>query len=410
MLRDILKRQLLFLLTAGLLALFFWPGKLSAQSTGTGQATYFLRGTIYGENFSTPLFGANVALVNKKTQGVESQKTNSSGQFAFIVPIGEYRLNVIAAGYMPDTQSVSLTGSPITTYFILKKLQPNQPIVSSNPNTNTPGDASSGTTTTGTGQTSATSNCVITKVDEPDTSPSPPPECGASSQPGGSGGTNGSVGDSGGPEQGAKWRFPLEAVSAVHGIGTEMASYSDWYLDGRPDCWGDPVCHGEHAGLDMGIPGGSGSRVYAITDGTIIERTDAYCPTNYAGCSIQIRHSTDKYLSRYTHIDIASGINEDDFVKKGTFLGTIHAWGNDHLHFELRKQDKLDSQGQPVNVNPRNYYPALNQFPSSEGYYGNVRSYTARVGYPWQDDGRLYGEMYKFHPPCQSDPSGCWAH
>ncbi|MDP3940720.1 MAG: peptidoglycan DD-metalloendopeptidase family protein [bacterium] len=405
-----------------------------AQTTGTGQSKYYLRGTVFGENFDTPLFAASVALVNKKTQGVENQKTSSGGEFAFIVPSGEYSLNVIARGYMPDTQTVSLNASPVTTYFILRKLQAN-PIVtggpssddassgsnadgtsnSSNGSTSTPG-SSSNATVNADGTITSTSNCVVTIWGKPSASP---PDCAPASGPSGGSVDGGPAGGSIG--NGGKWIFPLKSIDEASGVATEMAVYAYGKSGGG---WGG---HFEHAGLDVGTGPGIWNEkpVYAITDGNIFERTDANCAALEAGCSVQIEHTTDKLISRYTHIDILGSIQLNQHVTKGTLLGHIHKWpcaayesgvcvaANDHLHFELRRQDKVDGGGSPVVVNARNYYPELQRFGINDGYYGNVRSYTASQGLPWQDDGKEFGNEYKIHSPCGSDAGSsnwCWAH
>ncbi len=75
-------------------------------------------------------------------------------------------------------------------------------------------------------------------------------------------------------------------------------------------------------------------------------------------------------------------------------------------------QDKtiLDSLGIPINVNPRNHFPELQQFkPYGYGSSGHdVRTYTNSTGYFWADDGLEYAETYRNHPPCSS--ADCWAH
>lgn len=251
-------------------------------------------------------------------------------------------------------------------------------------------------------------SCWLTAIGNPgDPAPVLPPECASSS--GGETGTGGSIGN------GGKWIFPLKSIDEASGIATEMAVYAGTFSYGG---------HYEHAGLDIGTGPGTWNEkpVFAITDGEVTERASAYCPGEEAGCSVSISHSKDQFISRYTHIDIDTNIQFGARVTKGTLLGTVHKWpcaeysgnsciaANDHLHFELRSQSKLDNQSSPVNLNPRNYYPELQRFPISEGYQGNVRAFTANRGYPWANDGREFGNEYLNHPPCLSDPSGCWAH
>jgi len=233
------------------------------------------------------------------------------------------------------------------------------------------------------------SDCVITKVGEPKVSPTPPPNCATAG--------------------GGNYRFPLESVAEVTGIATEMGSYAGGFTYKG---------HVEHAGLDIGTTVNKRVPVYAIADGEVVESRilgpASSCETEDAGCNVTIRHSGDQFSSLYTHID--SSVQVGQKVKKGDRIGQVHVWtvtvGNDHLHFELRLTENN------YNINPRLYFPELEQFPISPGYNGDVRAYSASRNIFLEEGGGTWAEKFRDHPPCPKiDLNGdgvvtdtdCWA-
>jgi hypothetical protein len=220
----------------------------------------------------------------------------------------------------------------------------------------------------------ASSECVVTKVGAPLTSPTLPAGCNALA---------------------GNYRFPLESVDIVTGIFTEMGSYAGNFSYSG---------HTEHAGLDIGTPDDQRGPVYAITEGEVVELggDSGTCQAKDDGCSVSIKHSTDKFISRYTHIDPAVAMG--DTVRKGDKIGNVHQWityNNDHLHFELHQQENN------YNINPRNYFPELQRFPAVADYFGGVRAHSASRGIHLLDDGKEWAEMFRDHPPCSY--ADCWA-
>lgn len=233
---------------------------------------------------------------------------------------------------------------------------------------------------------SENSPCVKTQVGSAGPSPTDTPNC-----------LGGAAGD---------YQFPLN-IGVVGGIATEMAAYPGGYtFEG----------HREHAGLDISAPVGQHTPVYSVTNGTVIAARDScYDVSIGSKCRIDISNDGDHFISSYTHVNVNSSIRVGTKVSKGQQIAVVHYWtdipGMDHLHFEMQDKNRLDSLGVPINVNPRNYFPQLQQFkPYGYGATGaDVRAYTNSVGYNWADDGKEYAETFRNHPPC---PGGgdCWAH
>lgn len=245
-------------------------------------------------------------------------------------------------------------------------------------------------------------SCWITKIGTPPgEKPALPPECIN---------TGGTTGNGGTPTAGNYW-LPLDK-QVITSITTEMGSYGGDYT------WGG---HIEHAGLDIDVANGANPPypVYAITDGVVLgiyagdtEITDnTVCADtngdkegNAAGCTIQLQHDNDSLTSWYTHT--RPSVTKNEKIKKGQQIGVVHVWSadNDHLHLEFRET----STGQ--NIQPRNYFPDLQIVPVADGYNGDIRAHSASRGIYLLDDGKEFAERFRDHPPCLSDPGGCWAH
>jgi murein DD-endopeptidase MepM/ murein hydrolase activator NlpD len=207
------------------------------------------------------------------------------------------------------------------------------------------------------------------------------------------------------PVPAGQYAFPLNP-STVTGIASEMAAYANGYAFGG---------HREHAGLDIGTPEGQRVPVYVIADGTVsAARESCYVVSQGATCRIDVNHGS--IISSYTHVNVNASIRLGTRVRKGQQIAVVHFWGPgqnmDHLHFELQSANQKDALGVPVNINPRNYLPELQRWkPDPYGGTGQaVRRYTDSVGLFWASDGKEFAETYRNHPPCTSNPGGCWAH
>lgn len=230
---------------------------------------------------------------------------------------------------------------------------------------------------------SASSLCVITKVGAPTgTPPELPAHCYTSG-----GSFNG------------KYFFPLKDAGVVTAVNTEMGSYPGGYTFGG---------HVEHAGLDIMTPVKARVPVHAITNGEVVESGGNACPYTYAGCRIRVKHSTDNFISIYTHTN--PSVRVGDQVSEGEQIGIVHWWPEysamDHLHFELREQ------GTDNNINPRNYFPELQRFPPSSAYVGGVIPFSASrlIILESPVGGSEWAEKFKFHPPCPGFlKASCWA-
>lgn len=237
---------------------------------------------------------------------------------------------------------------------------------------------------------SARSQCVTTKVGSPSGTPPPlPPGCA-----GGGGGND--------------YHFPLRSTDDITSIAQEMGSYSGVFTF----TIGDGIDHIEHPALDIMTRHGTRIPVYAITDGEIIfaPAFPERCPDLRVGCTIRIKHSTDTLISVYMHIWPAEAYRPGQHISKGEQIGVLHVWpyNNDHLHFELIEQSTYH------NINPRNYFPQLQQFPVSSEYNNrNVREHSAGRGIHLVDDGLEWAEKYLNHPPCLylgvNNDRDCWA-
>lgn len=234
------------------------------------------------------------------------------------------------------------------------------------------------------------SGCVVTKVGNPQVSPTLPPECGSA------------PGEYSNPLATPQQMSRGDLNKIVTGIATEMAAYAGDFSYGG---------HIEHAGLDIGTNGGAQSPVYAITDGkvTLITIHDGAgnCVDAVSGCTLRLEHTNDEFSSEYVHID--PSVQEGDTIKKGQQIGTVHVWEvaggyNDHLHLELRLTSNR------FNINPRIYFPEFEQFPIAPGYNGDVRAFSASRNIFLEEGGGTWAQKFRDHPPCaDKTPGWCWA-
>jgi murein DD-endopeptidase MepM/ murein hydrolase activator NlpD len=257
------------------------------------------------------------------------------------------------------------------------------------------GDCANNTNVTpgpGQGKTTDESSCVITKVGDPKVSPTIPPSCGAA------------AGDYHNPL--AKPEEIETLNNIVTAINVEMGAYP---LFGNQQ--GSFGGHYEHAGLDIMTNPGNHGPVYAITDGVVESIMSGNtsveigsCTSIGEGCTIRIKHGNDKFTSAYVHTDPI--VETGEKVKRGQVIANVHRWGNpsmDHLHFELRLTENN------YNINPRIYFPELEQFPIASGYNGDVRKHSATVQI-FLEEGGNWAEKFRDHPPCPNkEPGYCWA-
>ena len=121
--------------------------------------------------------------------------------------------------------------------------------------------------------------------------------------------------------------------------------------------WPVSVCHcwlsslfgprggGFHNGLDFAAL--QGTPVYATADG-YVEKTEYNNDPKSYGNMILLNHGKNGYKSRYAHLHTID-VQEGDFVKKNTQIGTVGATGHvvskrskgdpSHLHFEIYRNE-----------------------------------------------------------------------
>ncbi len=138
---------------------------------------------------------------------------------------------------------------------------------------------------------------------------------------------------------------------------TVISSCYGWRtLNGRKDC---------HDGID--IPASTGTLVYAIEDGEVIDERTA--PGNGLGNSIAIRHN-DNFLSAYSHLN-TKRVSKGDKVKKGQIIGTVGNTGSSygaHLDLKLYSNRNLVYKKDRADINPICVFSEFSINPSTSGY------------------------------------------
>lgn len=207
----------------------FFPVPSFAQTTGTSSSSpsRYVFGTVYQGSGSTPLPFASVEF---RGDASFSQKANSNGGFAFIVKPGSYSVWASATGYQSNVCFFEVNTDPVEVTFVLGRLgvassscqtskassseipiesrsNAQDTIQDDTAGTDSDGDGSAstdsssgstGTTTASGGPIKTFSNCVVTIIGKPATSPALPPECELTlASPGNSGGNTGGSGPAG---------------------------------------------------------------------------------------------------------------------------------------------------------------------------------------------------------------------
>ena len=104
-----------------------------------------------------------------------------------------------------------------------------------------------------------------------------------------------------------------------------------------------------HAGIDIGK--NEGAKVFTIGNGRVVAVGNE---KNYGNYAI-VKHNFG-YSSLYAHLDAVS-VKENQKIKRGHPIGTVGNTGSStgpHLHFELRKNDKL--------INPERFFNLKGSF------------------------------------------------